>query len=81
MTTRGIGTYLRSQANEFEILSSVIERRFSRQSDIGQGLLQREDVAAHFLHSVLVHAADVLDAADHDGSHQMTHSFEDVLAI
>ena len=59
----------------------MIQGRLAGQRDVGQRLLQRENVAANLLDAVLVDAPDVLDAADDDAGHQVTDSFEDVLCV
>ena len=70
---------LRSQGEQLVVSLGRVERRLSRARYVRrEGVLYGEDVAAHFLHAVLVDLADVCRRLDEEARHQVRHALEDV---
>ena len=75
----GVEHVLRSQGEQLVVSLGRVERRLPRARYVrGEGVLDGEDVAAHFLHAVLVDLADVGRRLDEEARHQVRHPLEDV---
>lgn len=71
--------HLRCQVKHLEEVVGVVQGDFPRHRDVGQRLLQGEDVAAHPVDDGLVYRVQVLSGAHENLRYQVAYTFKHVL--
>lgn len=72
-------THLRRQVEHLEEVVGMVQGNFPRHRDVGQGLLQGEDVAAHSVDNRLVYSFQILGGTHENLGYQVTQAFKHVL--
>lgn len=72
-------TYLWSVVEHLIVLTCLVKSKFSSHGNVGQLLLNTEDVPAHLLNSILIYATYMNHRGHQDICYQWTQSLKDVL--
>lgn len=74
-----IHTHIWGVVEHLIILAGLIQSQLSCHGDVRQLLLHTEDVATHFLNTILINASDVHHRAHQDVGNEWTKTLKDVL--